>query len=303
MSLLLNIFATVLLPLMVIAGAAYLLGRYRGLDPTPLASTAFYLLNPALVFVTMSTTSVTVDVLGRLFLLKVCTNLIILVIGRAISAQMKLAARTTSAVLLATVFCNSGNFGLSVTEFAFGKEAVTFALICFVTDNLMLNSLGVYLAARGHTSAWAAAQQVLRNPAVYALPLGLAAHQFGWTPPLPLSRALEMLSRATVPTMLVVLGMQLAALPFDRSYWRLIGLTASLRLVLAPLIALALTMPFGLTGLPRQVSVLEAAVPSAVMANIVASRYNTEPNLVAGSVLASSLLSLITLTILLSLMH
>jgi predicted permease len=40
-----------------------------------------------------------------------------------------------------------------------------------------------------------------------------------------------------------------------------------------------------------------------VTANIIANRYETEPNLVAGAVLASSLLSLLTITLLLSLMH
>lgn len=300
MSLLLNIFVTVLLPLLVIVGVAYLLGRYRRLDPAPLASTAFYLLNPALVFVSLSTTSVTVDVLGRLFLLKVCTNLLVLALGRAIGGRMKLAPQTMSAVLLAAAFGNSGNFGLSVTEFAFGKDLVAIALICFVTDNLMMNSLGVYLAARGRATGRAAGRQVLLNPALYALPLGLAAHQFGWVPPLPLGRALEMLSRAAVPTMLTVLGMQLAALPFERDHWRLVGLTAALRLIVAPLIAAAMAGAFGLAGLPRQVSILEAAVPTAVTANIIASRYEAQPNLVAASVLASSLLSLVTITILLS---
>lgn len=303
MSLLINIFLTVLLPLIIIVGLAYLLGRYRSLDPAPLASTAFYVLNPALVFVAMSTTAITVEVLGRLFLLKLSTNLLILLLGRAIGAQLKLAPASVSALALATVFCNSGNFGLSVTEFAFGKEAVALALICFVTDNLMVNSLGVYLAARGHGSARAAAQQVFGNPALYALPLGLIAHQFGWVPPVPLGRALEMLSRATVPVMLIVLGMQLAALPFKRSDLGVIGLATALRLIVAPIIAALLVIPFGLTGLPRQVSILEAAVPTAVMSNIVASRYNSGPNIVAGSVLATSLLSLITITVLLTLLH
>lgn len=303
MALFLNIFATVLLPLMIIVGAAYLLGRYRRLNPTPLASTAFYLLNPTLVFVTMSTTSVTVDVLGRLFLVKALTSLLIIVVVRTVGAQMRLASTTVSALLLATAFANSGNFGLSITEFAYGKEAVAVALICFVTDNLMLNSLGVYLAARGRASGREAIRQVVLNPAVYALPLGLLAHQFGWTPPLPLGRALEMLSRATVPVMLTVLGMQLAALPFDRSYWKLIGVTSAVRLILAPALAFILTLPLGLTGMPQQVSILEAAVPSAVMANIIASRYDATPNLVAGSVLVSSLVSLVTITALLTLMH
>jgi hypothetical protein len=303
LSLFLNIFVTVLLPLLIVVGGAYLLGRYRRLDPTPLASTAFYLLNPALVFVSLSTTSVTVDVLGRLFLLKVATNLLILVIVRVVGAQMRLAPTMISALLLSTVFCNSGNFGLSVTEFAFGKEAVAFALVCFITDNLMLNSLGVYLGARGRASVRGAALQVLGNPAIYAIPLGLAAHEFGWVLPIPFSRALEMLSRATVPTMLMVLGMQLAKLPFDRSYLKLIGVASLMRLAIAPVLAIVLTIPLGLTGLPRQVSILESAVPSAVMANIVANRYNTEPNLVAGSVLVTSLASLLTITLLLSLMH
>ena len=303
MSLSLNIFATVLLPLMIVVGAAYLLGRYRRLDPAPLASTAFYLLSPVLVFVSLSTTSVSVDVLGRLFLLKVATNLLTIVIMSVLGAQMRLAPTVVSALLLSTAFSNSGNFGLSVTEFAFGKEAVAFALICFVTDNLMINSVGVYLAARGRTTVREAASQVLRNPAIYALPLGLAASQFHWVLPGPLMRGLEMLSRATVPTMLIVLGMQLAVLPFDRSYWKLIGLATVVRLVVAPLLAVILTIPLGLTGAPRQVAILEAAVPAAVTANIIASRYDTEPNLVAGSVLVSSLPSLMTITILLSLMH
>jgi predicted permease len=69
------------------------------------------------------------------------------------------------------------------------------------------------------------------------------------------------------------------------------------------MIGAILGVPFGLTGLPRQVSILEAAVPTAVMSNIVASRYNSEPNIVAGSVLVTSVLSLITITLLLTLMH
>ena len=67
-----------------------------------------------------------------------------------------------------------------------------------------------------------------------------------------------------------------------------------------PILALALTVPLGLTGIGRQVGVLEAAVPTAVMANIVASRYDAEPPIVAGAILVSSLASLVTITALLT---
>jgi malate permease and related proteins len=99
---------------------------------------------------------------------------------------------------------------------------------------------------------------------------------------------------------LVVLGLQLAALPIDRRHWKMIGTASALRLALAPLLALALAVPLGLSGLARQVGVLQAAVPTAVTASIIASRYDSEPNQVAGSVLVTSLVSLISVTALLS---
>jgi predicted permease len=141
---------------------------------------------------------------------------------------------------------------------------------------------------------------VFRNPAVYAVPLGLLVNHFDAGLPGPLMTALEMMGRAAVPTMMVVLGLQLAALPSDQGNWTAIGFASVLRLVVAPLLAILLVIPLGLTDLARQVAIVEVAVPTAVLASILAARYNTEPSLVAGTVLVTSLASLLTLTLLLS---
>jgi predicted permease len=73
-----------------------------------------------------------------------------------------------------------------------------------------------------------------------------------------------------------------------------------IRLVAAPLVALALVVPLGLTGLARQVGVLQVAVPTAVLTSIIAARYDADPRMVAGTVLVTSLASLVTVTALLS---
>ena len=299
----LHIFSTVLLPIVLVAGAGYVLGRHGRLDPSPLARVTFYLFNPCLVFTALANSSVTPDLLGRLALLKLLTYVLMVPLTRGLAARASLPATASSAFVLATAFANSGNYGMSVNEYAFGADGLALAALCYVTDNLMLNSLGVFIAARGRASAWQSLAQVLRNPALYAVPLGIILQQTGWSLPLPLARALELSGRAAVPTMQVVLGMQLAALPLDPRHWRLIGIATSLRLIVSPLIALALASLLGLTGLTRQVGVLQSAVPTAVMASIIASRYNTEPNLVAGAVLVSSLTSLLTVTALLSWLH
>jgi predicted permease len=295
-----NIFVTVLLPLILIASLAYALGRLGHVDPGAPARVTFYLFNPSLVFVTLASATASQEVLGRMALLKILTCVILVVLSLFIARRLRCSEPSASALALSAGFANSGNFGLSVSEYAFGQTGLALAVICYVADNAMLNSLGVYLAARGRATVRRSVLQVLLNPALYAVPLGLAARRFDWTLPLALERSVELLGRAAVPTMLVVLGLQLAALPMDRKDWKLVSLSSGMRLLLAPLLALGLTIPLGLSGLARQVGVLQAAVPTAVTASVIASRYDAEPNQVAGTVLVTSIASLITVTALLS---
>lgn len=297
---LINIFGTVLLPLVLIATLAFMLGRFGRVNPQPLALASFYLFNPALAFVSLATTDVAPDLLGRLVVLKLVVLVLLVAVARWLAARLRLPGATSSAFVLTVAFANSGNYGLSVNEYAFGKAGLALAVICYVADNLTVNSVGVYFGARGRAGIREALLQVFRNPALYALVLGLATHELGWQVPLALWRGLESLSRAAVPTMLAVLGMQLAALPLERRHWRLIGLASLLRLVAAPALASLLVKPLGLSGLARQVGIVQCAPPTAVMASIVASRYDVEPAYVSGAVLVSSILSLITMTVLLS---
>ena len=62
--------------------------------------------------------------------------------------------------------------------------------------------------------------------------------------------------------------------------------------VLAPL--------FGLTGVARQAGVLQAGMPSAVIATILATEFDVEPGFVTSVVLLTTLLSPLTLTPLLA---
>jgi hypothetical protein len=298
-----QIFSSVLLPLVIIVSLAFLLGRKSQLDYQPLARTSFYLFNPSLAFVSMVGATVAPDLLGRLVLLKLGVFITITLLARVLAARLQLSAAATSAFILAAGFANSGNYGLFVAESAFGKAGLAFAVICYLTDNLTINSAGVYLAARGRTDGRHAFLQVFRNPAIYAVPLGLAINRLGLPVPPQIMRVAEMLGRAAVPTMLVVLGLQLALMPVRQSRWGVVGAATVLRLLVAPAIGLVLATLLGLTGLARNVGILMVAAPTAVLASIIAGRYDTEPGIVAGSVLVSSLASLVTVTALLTWMQ
>jgi predicted permease len=72
------------------------------------------------------------------------------------------------------------------------------------------------------------------------------------------------------------------------------------RLIAAPAIALLLAVPFGLTGVARQVGVLQAAMPAAVMTTVLAAEFEVEPEFMTAVVFSSTLLSPLTLTPLLA---
>jgi predicted permease len=58
----------------------------------------------------------------------------------------------------------------------------------------------------------------------------------------------------------------------------------------------------GLEGVTRAVCIVEASMPTAVMATIVAVEFDTRPKLVTGIVFTSTLGSILSLTILLGIL-
>ena len=66
------------------------------------------------------------------------------------------------------------------------------------------------------------------------------------------------------------------------------------------MLAFGLAFIFPLGEIEKNIGILQAAMPTAILAAIVAIEYNLVPNFVTTSVLLSTILGVFTLTILLS---
>jgi predicted permease len=77
-------------------------------------------------------------------------------------------------------------------------------------------------------------------------------------------------------------------------------LATATRLVLAPLIAVFLTGLVVLPGLARQVVIVEASMPTAVMAGVLATEFGSDAEFATSVILVSTLVSVLTLSILLT---
>jgi predicted permease len=173
-------------------------------------------------------------------------------------------------------------------------------LIFFVTTVIVSNTFGVFLASRGAASSRRALLNVLVIPMPYAALLGIVFNLGDVTIPAPFQRAITLLSDAANPCMLVVLGLQLSRAKMIRGRIKPILLASSMRLVVAPLLVLIPVVVLGMTGLTRQVALVEAAMPTAVIAGVLATEFGSDSEFVTGTILVSTLLSIITLSVLLS---
>ena len=295
---LLAIFASTLLPVFLVALAGYILAAFVALDGRTLGRFLFFLATPSLVFRSLYQMQIDLTALQHIAVVTIG----VLVIGVALSMLASLGQdrRRRAGLILAGAIGNNGNMGIPICFFAFGEAGVALATVYYAISSFLSNTVGVVIASAGSTTILRAIVHSLQSPVLYAAVLGLLFNQAHVTVPKSVFSAIELLAGAAVPGMLVLLGSQLRGTHFggdQRIVWR----SVLVRLVASPLVALALCNWMGVVGLERQVLIVQAAMPTAVMTTVLATEFDAAPRLVAAAVLATSLLSMVTLSVVLSL--
>lgn len=291
----LSLFTSNIFPIIAVAGAGFLLQRRTSLDPRPISAAIFHILVPALVFDLVLKTEIPKNDIVSMVILASGVIVFMLLLSWALAKLLRLPQALASAFILSVSFINSGNYGLSLNHFALGEAGLLWASIYFITSALWTNSAGVYIASAGRMDPLRAVKNLARVPAVYAILLSLILRAFNISIPQAISRPIELLAAAMIPMMLLVLGMQIGKVGRPKRLG-LLSIVVALRLILSPIIAwfMANTLRMPLIGM--QAGVLESAMPTAVLASILALQYDSEPDFVTGAILVSTLLSPFTLT-------
>jgi predicted permease len=301
-------FVKVLLPVAIVVALGYLLRRAFPLDVRTLNRVSLYVLTPCLVFVTL----LRADIAGgealrltvQMALVMAATTLCTFLAAFA----FRLTTPQRSGFLLTTTFMNSGNYGLSVTRFAYGELGFQYAVIGYLTQAILAQTLAVYLASAGRASRRAALGQVFRLPLIYAVLLALGLRLLGVRldendggVAVGLFRGLRLVADAALPVLLLILGTQLT----QRQPATAGGVMATaivLRLLLSIPLAYGVGIALGLSGLPLYVGTIQAAMPTAVNTIVLAVEFDAWPEFVSDGVVITTLGSLVSLTILITIL-
>jgi predicted permease len=296
----LSLFVNNLLPVLLCAGVGFVIGRRFKPDVTSITRLVFYAFSPALVFHQLLNAELSGDALGQMVgFAAACLGL---QAGLAALAgwALRLERRAWATLIVTAVFVNGGNVGLATVRFAFGDAALPFAVAFFVTSTFATYTFGVLVASLGKRNLRSALGELLTVPAFYGLIAAEGLRMTGLTLPLPLARAIELLSEATIPVMLVVLGMQIersgTAQALSRQQWAVVAAASGSQLLVAPVLAFGLASVLGLNGPALQAGVLQASMPAAVITTVLAGQYDLDLDVATRVVVVTTLLSPLVLT-------
>jgi predicted permease len=190
-------------------------------------------------------------------------------------------------------FANTGNMGLPLCMFAFGEDALGLAVACFAMFTVFQFSLGIWVWT-GKSSA----REALSSPILWGSLIGFCFAWFRIEAPAFVLNTTRLLGNLSIPLMLITLGVSLAGMRVTSVTRSLVA--SGLRLIVGPAVGLVLADAFELTGDARGVLILQCAMPVAVFNYLLALRYGRDAEDVASLIVASTLLSLVTLPLLLS---
>ncbi|MEW6086331.1 MAG: AEC family transporter [Chloroflexota bacterium] len=294
-SILLSTFANNLLPILLLSGAGFMLGKFLSVDSRTIGRVVFYIFAPMLVFDLLLQNDIKVNEAVSIVVFTVTMILVIGALTLLLGLSMKLERPALMAVLIATMFGNSGNYGLPLVSFAFGEDGLRYGGLYFVTTSILFNTAGILIASLGHANLKDAILGLLKVPTVYGVLLALLINGLNLEIPVAVSRTIDLAASGSIPLMIVLLGIELSRVQWSQEL-RGVGLSVSLRLLVAPILALALSQLLGMQGAAWQAGVTQASMPAAVNNTILASEYKLDSSLVTAIVFIGTLLSPLTLT-------
>ena len=280
----------VLFPVFFIIGIGYYIGKK---DPkfntqfiTNLAGTIG---TPAMIFYTITTTGVTLEIFIEYFIYAVVILGAFAVVGFFFLIFLKKDPITELPPLFLP---NTGNMGIPICLFAYGTAGLGVASAIASVIILFHFTIGILLASKKFSLTI-----LIKNGPIYGIIAAVLFLYFDWDVPGYLENTTFLLTYTTIFLVLMALGVALTRLKVVS--WTHAAILGAVRVILGPIIGFALINFLGLTGFMAGVLLIQSAMPSAVLTYLVGSMYSDKKAVdnIASVIVSSTLMSFLTIPI------
>jgi malate permease and related proteins len=304
----------IVLPVMLLVVLGFVIQKRLGLDMPTLVRLNFYVVVPGMIYFAVVDSALSagdVAVVVGFTLLAMC---VWAGLTYTVARLRGVPVDQRRAMLMTSLFYNSGNIGLPVQELAFratpfgGTAAMGIQVYVLVVQNIASFTLGIVLAA-GNLSGgrWRKnLAPIARFPPIYALIAALLTvyvrrslgdRAGGVAQSLqPFWETVVLAKSGFIVVALITLGAQLAVVERGDGKGP-VAISVLLRLIAGPLVGFTLLKLLGLTGPVAQVLLISTSMPTAVTCLLLCMEFDNHPSYVARTVFYSTLLSPITVTL------
>lgn len=307
-----SIVLNIILPILVLIAFGAWMRRRFNVDLGTLSKINIYLFVPAFVYQKVATSSLPWQDMGGVIIITVTQVAMLGGIVWGLGRLLRIGRKTLSAVAIAVMFYNSGNYGLPLAELAYPgtenlKNGAAVQAFVVLTQNCLTFTVGLAIAAAAGAARWTDIfTKILRLPVLYIFAAALITRFLtdGDASRLPIfiAKPAEYLAGGLVPVALVTLGAQLASNPrWPR--WKPVWFVLVLRLIFGPVQMFVMLWLFHLTGWravdlwpwPAELLILTAAVPTAVNTLLITLELEGDAELAADCVFWTTVCSCFTI--------
>ena len=280
----------VLFPVFFVIGVGYYIGvKDPNFDTKFITNFAGNIGTPAMIFYTITTTGITLDIFIEYFIYS-----LIIISGFAIVGLIFLFILKKDIIseLPPLILPNTGNMGVPICLFAYGTSGLGVASAVASVIILLHFTLGVLLAKKSFSL-----EILIKNVPIYAIIASVIFLYFKWDVPGYIENTTFLLTYTTIFLVLMSLGIALSRLKVVS--WTHASILGAVRVIIGPVIGFGLIKFLNLNGFFAGVLLIQSAMPSAVLTYLVGSMYSERKVVdnIASVIVSSTLMSFITIPI------
>ena len=293
-----NIFLNIIVPILILIGLGAFLHLKFNFDLNTLAKINIYYLVPGLIFIRLYETDLAWEMFFKVLVFFIFLSSLLYFVSKLISKLLGFSKGLDIAFSHSSLFYNSGNYGISVNDLAFRQDPIAMAVQVLVLtfQNLLVYSYGIISLQRLDKTKIKAAVPYFKMPVLYAMFFGLILNAFDLTLPQFLYTPGSYIADALIALALLTLGAQVVQLNFTKNMFT-VYLSVGVRLIISPLLAFIIIQFLNVDTITAQAMFIASAVPSSVNSAIIAQEYENETAFAAQAVLASTIFSALSVTI------
>ncbi len=291
-----------IIPIIAMIIIGYVLRRTNVLKAeaaVPLNKIVINITIPSLIFMALYKTNLAIlPLISPIPFICVCVGLTCGLIAYLISTALKYPAKTKWSIVITSAMFNSGFLGYPVVLGVFGTAGLVRAIFYDLGSMILFLCFGVFFLLMLGGKYSDILKRTFLFPPLWGVVLGLLLNFLNVDIGFITSQTLNYLSGAAIPLIMISLGLTLEFKGI-KEHIKAVSLVSTIKLFIAPLIAITIVSILGMGGLEKPVTILEAGMPSAMLALVLAITYDLDIKVAAACIFASTIFSMITIPVML----